>query len=131
MDYKITNVQRRNEWKSSYQKDMVTYAISLEGESGWVELNQLLATPPPEIGATIHGNIENITTPNGTPVRKFKKVNPEFQDRQQQQTQASPQMNYIVQMLEELTGRKPAYEQKDVVIEDVPDGPINLNDLPF
>lgn len=111
-DYRIINVQRRDEWDSKYGR-MVTFALALEGESGWIKLNQKLTTPEPKEGDTITGDITTETTNNGESYRKFTKVNPKFAPNQQQ-SQASPQMDYIVQMLEELTGRRKA---PDVVVD--------------
>lgn len=104
-EYNITNVQRRDEWQGRFGP-MVTFAVALEGEQGWIKLNQKLETPEPKVGDTLTGIIENKTTTNGEAYRGFKKINPAYADKPQQQSQASPQMDYIVMMLEELTGRR-------------------------
>lgn len=116
--YKITNVQRRDEWKSRFsengQPDMVNYAIALEGESGWIKLSQKITTRPPEIGQELFGNIEDKRTSNGKIYRKFAKQ----QQQQQGGSGASEEkVDYIIQMLEELTGRQKTYESTPPVSE--------------
>lgn len=120
--YKITNVNRLDEWDSSYGK-MQDYSVALEGEEGWIKLTQKLQTRPPEIGDELEGFIENKSNTNGTAYRKFKKQSAEYAGRTESSNQPnsnSSQMSYIVQMLEELTGRR------DVVdtVASVPDEPL-------
>lgn len=107
MEYKITNVQQRDEFTTQYGQ-MQSYAISLEGQTGWIALNQKLETPPPRVGDTINGEIQNATTRNGNEYRKFKKINPKFAGGGGGEPQ---KLTYIVEMLEELTGRKQAHEE--------------------
>lgn len=118
--YKVSNVQRRDEWKSRYstdgQPDMVDYAITLDGESGWIKLSQKITTKPPQTGDELFGHIETQTTKNGEEYRKFKKAS------QQQGGMSNDKLAYIVQMLEELTGRR------DVVTSDAGATPL---DNPF
>lgn len=110
-EYKITNVQRRDEWLGKFGP-MVSFAVALEGEEGWIKLNQKPSTPEPKIGDTLTGNIENHHTNSGEAYRGFKKVNPAYADQSsQQQSLANPQMDYIVMMLEELTGRRDTVEE--------------------
>lgn len=107
-EYTITNVQPRSEWRSQYAKtpenDMMDYAIALEGESGWTKLTQRLSTQPPTIGQKLSGSIETKFDKNGQEYRKFKKQDPKFS--QPEQTTSNPKEDYIVMMLEELTGRR-------------------------
>lgn len=58
MRYTIENIQQRDTWvhKGSGQ-EMQTYAIKLSGEAGWIKLNQLITTKPPQIGDALNGNI--------------------------------------------------------------------------
>ena len=119
MEYTITNVQRRDEWESQYGL-MVTFAIALQGQDGWIKLNQKLTTPEPRVGETIYGDIISETDRNGNSYKKFKKVNPKFQQPTSQGASAH-QIEYIIQMLEELTGRR---EVKDTVVNDIEDDPF-------
>ena len=121
MEYKITNVQQRNEWGDQ----MIDYAIALEGQQGWIKLTQKLATPPPVIGETIRGRIETKTNRNGKSYLKFTKERVEGGGSSHQ---GSSQEAYIVQMLEELTGRRPA---PDVVAPMPEDSSGNKFDDPF
>lgn len=119
-DYTITNVQRRDEWLFN-GNTMQDYAIALQGEEGWIKLTQKLETQPPQIGDTVHGKIETKRNTNGTSYRKFKKVNPNFGGNRRESAPAdSPKLDYIVQMLEELTGRRAAPD----VVHEVKDGPL-------
>lgn len=107
--YKITNVQTREQWGPSHGHMMQDYAIALEGEEGWIKLTQRVETRPPQVGDELEGFIETKSNSNGTSYRKFKKENPQFAqgDRSgNQPNQANQKMDYIVQMLEELTGRR-------------------------
>lgn len=106
-EYKITAVQRRDEWQSQYGP-MVAYDLSLEGEDGWIRINQKPDTPPPRENQTITGNITTVNMRDGESFRKIQKVSPEYANRGQQQHRGGgSQESYIVQMLEELTGRRP------------------------
>lgn len=118
MEYKITNVQARDSFQTQYG-EMQAYAIALEGQTGWHALNQKLETPPPRVGDTIFGTIENATTKNGTPYKKFKKQNPKYA---QQSGIPNDKLEYIIKMLEELTGRRTTedtpVEPTDAQLED-------------
>jgi hypothetical protein len=105
-DYTITRVEPRESWDFQGQ-EMQNYAVTFQGEEGWIKLTQQLKTPPPQVNTTLHGVIETKTDNRGTDYRKFRKVNPKFSGRNSQE-------GYIVQMLEELTGRRPKYEPKQV-----------------
>lgn len=83
---------------------MMDYAIALEGESGWIKLTQRISSQPPREGQILSGIIESKETKNGEPYKKFTKQNADYQKPAQPTT--GPQMDYIVQMLEELTGRR-------------------------
>lgn len=117
MEYTISNVTRRGEWKSKYartdENDMVDYAISLTGnEDGWIKLTQKISTKPPEVGDTIFGEIITAVDNNNEPYRRFKKINPKFVNDLGNRTSSvdaggsTVQVNYIIRMLEELTGRR-------------------------
>lgn len=128
MEYRITNVQDRDEWDSQYGR-MKTYAIALEGESGWHSLNQKLSTPPPREGDTIAGFIENKETRGGTPYKKFVKQNPKFAGGGGGGSAPATgpvidKLDYIIQLLEKLTGddQKPADDyDKPLTADDIPD----------
>lgn len=102
--YRITNVDRRDEWGPVHGSMMQDYAIGLEGEEGWIKLTQKVETRPPEVGDELEGFIENKTNTNGTTYRKFTKQNPQYSN--QNRPSGGSQEAYIVQMLEELTGRR-------------------------
>lgn len=114
-EYRITSAQRRDEWQSKYGP-MVAYDLALEGEDGWIRLNQKPETPPPREGESITGNIKVVDVRDGESFRKIQKVNPQYADRDNRpQQSSSSQEGYMVEMLEELTGRRPAKVQKDTV----------------
>lgn len=71
-DFKIEKAVRREEWESKYGT-MVTYAITVEGEEGWLKLNQKITTPSPQEGGTLFGHIEELVDNLGNSVRKFNK----------------------------------------------------------
>lgn len=127
MEYKISNVQDRDEWDSQYGR-MKSYAIALEGQTGWHQLNQKLETPPPREGDTITGFIEDKMTKGGTPYKKFVKQNPKFANQQSSGASVpndlADKVDYIIEMLESLTGVKK--EQK----EDDYDKPLTADDIP-
>lgn len=58
MHYTVTAVERKDQWPSKYGREMVTYAIRLEGEDGWIKLNQLATTPPPKPGDHLTGSLQ-------------------------------------------------------------------------
>lgn len=129
MQYTITNVNRRNEWTGRDGATMVDWAIAVEGESGWIKLTQKLDTKPPEIGQTINGSIEDKTDRNGNPYRKFKK---EYSQKSGGglSDEDRKQLDYAVQMLEELTGRRDPDAREAVdssnILEDLGDPFPNL-----
>lgn len=117
-EYTIKSVNRRGEWHSKYQKDsepyndMVDWAISLEGEEGWIKLSQKATTKPPEAGQTVNGEVLNETSSNGEPFKKFKKINPNFQQGGQSTGSANlsnleQRLEYAIKLLEELSGVRP------------------------
>ena len=140
-DYTIIKAERREKWFSKqFNKEYQAYAVQLEGVEGWVELSQLLDTPAPAPGATLHGHTYATTVGENTYL-KFKKVNPNFQNGPAAPQATTPgalvgadkTLDYAVEMLEELTGRRPKKaeaKKEDVVIEDL-DDEINLADIPF
>lgn len=118
MEYKITNVQERGEWGDQ----MKDYAIALEGQQGWIKLTQKLTTPPPVIGATIRGRIETKQNRNGNSYLKFTKERAEGQGGNRT---GGGQEAYIVQMLEELTGRRQVQDIVHPVPEDSKESKFN------
>lgn len=133
-EYTISNVMRDGEWQGRFGP-MVTIKIAFEGEEGWHRMNQKQTTALPVVGAKITGVIGEDSFPDGEKYKTFKKVNPEYagqNNQPQQQSQAGSQEAYIVQMLEELTGRRSATDQTQPdVVHPVDDGPIDPNDIPF
>lgn len=120
--YKITNLNRLDEWDSKYGK-MQDYSVALEGEDGWIKLTQKFETRPPEIGDELEGFIENKSNTNGTPYKKFKKQSAEYAGASRSGGNvgsSGSQESYIVQMLEELTGRRNVADQ----VAQVPDEPL-------
>lgn len=126
-DYVITRIERRSEWQFN-GNTMQDYAVALEGQQGWIKLTQKLETQPPREGDTLYGVIEQKSDRSGKQYLKFKKINPNFQGGGSRQQQAvSPELerklDYAIQMLEELSGRR------DLVV-DPSNEPISLDDLP-
>lgn len=120
--YKITNVNRLDEWPSKYGP-MQDYSVALEGEDGWIKLTQKVDTRPPQIGDELEGFIEDKSNTNGTAYRKFKKQSAEYAGRTESthsQNTSGSQESYIVQMLEELTGRRDVVDR----VASVPDEPL-------
>lgn len=133
-DYTILSVQKRNEWTGGFGT-FQDYALQLEGVDGWVQLTQKPETAAPEQGQVLHGHTE-VQTRGGKSSLKFKKVNPEFAGQNQGHSSTTPTnlagnektLEYIVEMLEELTGRK---QKPDHAPEDIDDEPIDLAEIPF
>lgn len=122
--YKITNAQRRDEWGPVHGSMMQDYAIALEGEEGWIKLTQKVDTRPPQEGDELEGFIETKTNTNGNTYRKFKKENPKYAGANRSDGHSSSsgsQEGYIVQMLEELTGRRDVVDR----VAEVPDEPLD------
>lgn len=108
MEHTVTDVDIRD--KYLYKgKQMQNYAIALQGEEGWITLTQLDTTPPPQVGDKLSGNIEDRRTPQGESYRKFKK---EYGSQQPGGVQDDSKLDYIVKMLEELTGRRATADAK-------------------
>jgi len=61
MTFTVTHVAIHSEWKSKYGKDMITYALQLREKDGWVQLNQMKSTKPPQVGDTLEGSVEEET----------------------------------------------------------------------
>ena len=104
-EYKLTEVHRRGEWESSYGP-MVTFAIAVDGVEGYIKLNQKPDTPEPEVGEVITGVIQDKTDKKGQPYKQFKKMNPNYDNQSGKSSLDNSKIDYIVQMLEELTGRR-------------------------
>jgi hypothetical protein len=57
--YKITDVKKRNTWKSSRGDEMQTYALALEGVSEPVQMNKKLPVKvEPKVGDEVIGTLE-------------------------------------------------------------------------
>lgn len=138
-DYNILKAEQRDKWFSKqFNKEYQSYAVQLEGVDGWVELSQLVDTPAPIEGTVLHGHTYPQTVGQNTYL-KFKKVNPNYQNNTPQATTpgeivgTAKTLDYAVEMLEELTGRRPKHEAqapKEVVLEDL-DDTIDLDEIPF
>ncbi len=134
-DYTITDVRQESMWRSNYaltpENDMVNYSVALSGEQDRVILTQKVSTQPPQNGDQLHGYTEVARTPNGPAYKKFKKVNPKFggasTPHQPATAPESSKLDYIVKMLEELTGRRKAEEQTQT--DDKLSEGITLEDL--
>jgi hypothetical protein len=142
-DYKIENVQERKPWTGTYGT-FNSFALQLEGIDGWVELSQKQDTPAPSVGSIIFGHIET-TTRNESTYMKFKKAkNPNFGGGGGS-GMSKEDSDYVIMMLEELTGRRDAPDSptarstatkvSDIILEDIedvaPGSKINLDDIPF
>lgn len=102
-EYTITEVQKRKEWSGKFGT-FQDYALQLDGVDGWVSLSQKPETPEPEKGQALYGHTETQTHGDKT-FLKFKKA--QRQDSGSYSGgQPSGDMAYVVQMLEELTGRR-------------------------
>lgn len=135
--YKVVNVQERDKWQSSYG-EFQNYALQLEGEEGWVQLSQKPETPAPQAGQELFGRIE-VQTRGDKTWRKFKKG--QRQDGGNFKGgggSSKADIDYIIMMLEELTGRREKPENPtsrssgDVAptVEEVGQE-IDLSDIPF
>lgn len=138
MEYKITQVQERSQWGPAHGHMMQEYAIALERQEGWHKLNQRVETPAPRIGDTIHGVIEDKQYGDGTPYKKFTKQNPKYDGANRTNDPSridagTPKLEYIILMLEELTGRRgDGVDQRSETTTSSPqEESLNLDDIPF
>lgn len=122
-EYKITRVELRDQWTSKDWGTFQGYALQLEGVDGWVSMSQKPETAPPVVDGTLFGNLIAETKGDKTYL-KFKKAQSAFKSNQ---AVVGGKEEYIVEMLEELTGRRKA---PDVVPTDI-DDEISLADIPF
>lgn len=120
--YIISNIEMRDQWSSTYGP-MQDYMISLEGEEGWIKLTQKLDTRPPQRGDELEGYIETKSNTNGEAYRKFKKQSAQYGANRSegQSSQANHKEDYIIQMLEELTGRREVVDRAEEKIEPMDD----------
>lgn len=134
-DFTITEVQERNKWSGAHG-EFQDYALKLVGVDGWVALTQKPETAAPTAGSTLHGYTE-VQTRGDKTYLKFKKVNPDYNGPNQGQSTSSATsmvgndqtLDYIVEMLEELTGRR---QKADVAPTDIPDDEnFDLSEIPF
>lgn len=135
-DYTILEVQVRDPWTSSFGT-FNSYALKLEGVDGFVQMNQKQETAEPTIGSTLFGHLEQATSKAGKPYFKFKKTKKDGGSF----TNHAPavdnkKIDYIVQMLEELTLRRESPENPVPMEDNLPkeedlDKPIDLSEIPF
>lgn len=139
-NYTILQVEPRDEWTGKFGT-FKPFALRLEGVEGWVELSQKPETPAPQVNDTIHGHTESQTHGDKTYL-KFKKVNPEFGGNSGSSAASATglqgsekTLEYVVQMLEELTGRrrKPDVEPDEADIDEAiaKGSDFSLDDIPF
>lgn len=126
-DYKILSVEPRQAFSTEYG-EMQPYALTLEGVEGYVQLTQKPETAAPAVNSTIHG----YTYKQGSYL-KFKKVNPEYNERAGSKPQGSVDSEYHTQLLEAIAvavGAEQAVKSRDNS-DDVDDRPIDLSEIPF
>jgi hypothetical protein len=129
-EYKILRVEERNQWSGTHGT-FQDYALQLEGIDGWVALTQKPETEAPQVGGTLFGHTFTQTSKDKT-FLKFKKVNPQYNGEGSGNSSPSglvgdgKTLDYIVQMLEELTGRRDRLPT-DKELEE----PIDLSEIPF
>ena len=135
-DYKILSVEPRNTYDTPYGQ-MQAYALKLEGVDGFVQLSQKPETPAPTTGQTIHGHTYEQNGRNGS-FLKFKKVNPNYENKGGSTPQASSgDMGYIIKLLEAIAvevGAESAVKSKaDKEVDDMLNDsePIDLSEIPF
>lgn len=134
--YVVKTVQKRDEWTNSYGT-FQNYALQLEGEEGWIQLSQKPDTKAPVEGSELFGHIE-VQTRGDKTFRKFKKG--QRQDGGNFKGgggSSKADIDYIIMMLEELTGRrdKPSNPtgrggDAEPTVEEL-DEPVDLSDIPF
>lgn len=160
MDYKITSVQRKENWQNEHGA-FQDYAIQLEGQ-GWVKLTQKESSPAPISGDTIHGDLVDMTTKNGTTYKKLKKSNPNYDshttssapkyskdedaikamwaigqavsvygDDQKTEGFAAQLYNMVDRIKSGRSAVQDTFSTEDDVVVDVPDGEIDLSEIPF
>lgn len=142
-EYRVRQVQARKPYNTQYG-EFQPYGLQLDGwANGWVELSQKPETKPPVVGDVLFGHIEKRTVDSktgGDPMVFYKFKKGDLRDAPSSQSTASnpskeADMAYIIQMLEELTGRreKPSNPTgRDNVPEEILDGdPFELEDDPF
>ena len=123
-NYKITEVQKRKEWSGKFGT-FQDYALQLEGVDGWVSLSQKPETAEPQVGQELYGHTETQTHGDRTYL-KFKKA----QKQDGGYSGGSGDMQYVIQMLEELTGRRdrlPTDKEMEKPISEE----IDLAEIPF
>lgn len=130
-EYTITEVQSRDDWTGAYGP-MKAYALHLEDVEGWVSLNQKPETAAPAVGGKLFGHMDTKTSKDGSKTwLQFKKeARPDQQGGGYSGGASGKDMSYIIQMLEELTGRRAKPDQLPDD-EDVDDKPIDLAEIPF
>lgn len=128
-EYEILEVQRRKEWTGKHGT-FQDYALRLDKADGWTALTQKPETPAPVVGNKLFGHLETQQVGDNT-FQKFKKVQQDGGGSYQQPSAGSnnnQDIKYIIEMLEELTGRR----TKDVAPTDIPeDEPFDLDEIPF
>lgn len=133
--FRITEAQHRKNWQGQHG-EMADYAIKLEGVEGWVQLTQKPDTPAPVVGQELFGHTW-VQTNGDKSYLRFKKVSQNFNGGSRQQSSGLGQIldvEYITKLLEaiaEAVDAKVDVKQKDVVVEDIDDKPIDLSEIPF
>lgn len=133
-EYKILEVQERNRWSGKFG-DFQDYAVKLEGVDNWVQLSQKPETPAPEVNGTLYGHLETQTRGDKT-FMKFKKAQ-RPDGNSGGSAAAGGDMKYVIQMLEELTGRRDRvvtadeYDAAEAKKAETGEDPIDLAEIPF
>lgn len=127
-DYTILRVEARDTWESKYGP-MQNYALVIQKVGSpvpvewWVQLTQKPETPAPKPFGILHGMLQEVER-GGKHYRKFKKIDPANGGNRSGGGSGSgggsapsapldkQQLDYIVQMLEELTGRRDVVHQE-------------------
>lgn len=135
-EYKVIKTFKSNsganndgKWQA-HGKTFQTWVASLDGIEGWVQVNKEDGNELKE-GDEIYGNLLTEKNPktNKTYLKFKSESRPQDGTYSPQKTQSSDKMDYVVQMLEELTGRT---KKPDVVLEDIDEGQeFSLEDIPF
>jgi len=109
--WKIKNVMKHKQIQTKYG-DMMVWKIALDGQpdpNAWLELVQKLDTPDPEIGQETYGHIED--TKWGLKFKKGQKNDYQRQEKLDERSGSDARIDYIIQMLEELTDRRTTTSQ--------------------
>ena len=134
-DYRIKSVEPRKAYTTDYGT-MQPYALELDGVEGFVQLSQKPETAAPEVGQTLHGYTYEQKSANGN-FLKFKKVNEQYANNNgggSSSQQSSADNEYIVKLLEAIVvavGAEVTLKNKDNILDDIDNEPIDLSEIPF